>query len=57
VWPGTQQIRTEPLSVYGSLSLVNQVSARAWRDSKTSWDEPVNGDRRRVATSRLSRHI
>jgi hypothetical protein len=36
VWPGTQQIRTEPPSVYGNLSLASQVLARAWKDLKTS---------------------
>jgi hypothetical protein len=55
VWPGTQQIRTEPPSVYINLSRASQVETRAWKDLKTSWDEPANGARRRVATYRLSK--
>jgi hypothetical protein len=54
--PGTQQTRTEPLSVYGNLSHVSQVEAIVRKDSKTSCDEPANGDRSRVATSRLSKN-
>jgi hypothetical protein len=55
--PGTQQICTEPPSVYGNLSRVGQVEAIAQKDSKISCDEPVNGERSRVATSRLSKQI
>jgi hypothetical protein len=57
VWPGTQQIRMEPPSVYINLSRSSQAEAMALKDSKTSCDEPVNGDRSYMTTSRLSKQI
>jgi hypothetical protein len=45
VWLGTQQICTEPPSVYISFSRASQVEARAMKDSKTSYNKPMNGDR------------
>jgi hypothetical protein len=57
VWPGTQQIYTELLLIYINLSCASQIEPSALKDSKTSCDEPVNGDRSWVATSRLSKQI
>jgi hypothetical protein len=43
-----------PISV-GDLSRSSQVEDRVRKVSKSPWDEPVKGESRRVATSRLSR--
>jgi hypothetical protein len=52
-YPGTQQIRTEPLLVYENLSRVSQVEATAQKDSKTSCDMLINKDRSHIAIFRL----
>jgi hypothetical protein len=57
VWPGTQQIRTEPPSVYINLSHASQVEARALKDSKTSCNELVNSNRSWIIIFKLSKQI
>src|SRR5271170_1509133 len=54
--PGTQRIRTAPGDVCGSRGREGHLRATSQNSSKTDCDEPVEGARSLIATSRLSRN-
>src|ERR1700755_1088746 len=55
MWPGTHRTRSAPGWGGGSRSRKGQAVAREQKDLKTACEESVERERRRVATSRLSR--
>jgi hypothetical protein len=54
--PGTQRIRTAPGEMCGSRGREGHLRATSQNSSKTDCDEPLEGARSLIATSRLSRH-
>jgi len=54
-WPGTQRMRTAPGLVCGSLGRKGHLRATSWNSSNMDCEDPVDGPKSLVATSRLSR--